>query len=126
MENLQEEFFHGYQDVYYSGGTSQYASIGKSNIEFEAKIFEDLVSTLETGGGINGAPAGHPKSTEYKLWIEQELANNYSSYPTQINLDKYFYFLEAFKESYPEYNYPTRSDLYPDALINLTKSKKCN
>lgn len=120
---MREELYHGYQDAYYPGGTSQYINVGRSNIEFEAHLFKDIVSALETGGGVTGVPLGNPKHEEYTLWLRYELTNNYTSYPKQINLDKYFYFLESFKQSYPKYNYPTRPDLYPNALMNLTNSK---
>ena len=124
---MQEELFHGYQDAYYPGGIQQYGDVGKSNIEFEAHLFKDLVAMMEFGNGIQGVPIGHPKHNDYHNWLRYELLNNFSSYPTQINLDKYFEYLEAFRESYgAPYNATPRQDLYPNALMNLLKSKSCN
>lgn len=41
--SLEEELFHAAQNYYYQGGTLQYASTGFSNIEFEAKLFKDII-----------------------------------------------------------------------------------
>jgi hypothetical protein len=114
------------QDSYYDGGTSQYLNTGKSNIEFEAKLYKDLVTYAELKAGtLTGIPATSPLFLEYETWIKQR-TSNLTKYPSQIPLDKYFYFLEAFKQAYSEYNYPTNPNLYPDALMNLIKSSPCS
>jgi hypothetical protein len=47
---VREEFFHAYQDRYYSGGTYQYRGDRRSSsVEFEAKVFCDILRGLEDG-----------------------------------------------------------------------------
>ncbi len=40
---LKEELFHAWQNAYYSGGIAQYLNVGKVNIEFEAKLYQDII-----------------------------------------------------------------------------------
>ena len=42
-ENLKEELFHAWQDAYYPGGIWQYRETGKVNVEFEAKLYQDII-----------------------------------------------------------------------------------
>ncbi|MGV8090409.1 MAG: hypothetical protein AB2L24_00905 [Mangrovibacterium sp.] len=43
-ENLKEELFHAVQDAYYPCGIAQYSNVGYSNIEFEAKLYKDVIA----------------------------------------------------------------------------------
>jgi hypothetical protein len=124
---FREELFHGYQDSYYDNGIGQYGSSGGlANIEFEAKLFKDILGAVEgIPGQTFGVPYGNPKHDEYQSWIS-EITSSYTKYPTQINLAKYFEFLEAFKDSYPNYNSPTISTLKPDALMNAINGSNCS
>ena len=38
-----EEFFHAYQDLFYGTLPPQALYLGRSNIEFEAKLYHDIV-----------------------------------------------------------------------------------
>lgn len=50
--NLQEEFFHAYQDKVMPGGTAQYLGApGSANIEFEAKVIRDANAIVNGSGG---------------------------------------------------------------------------
>jgi hypothetical protein len=50
-QNVMEEFFHAYQNnVAYPGGTSQYTTIGRANIEFEAEVISDIIESIGLGG----------------------------------------------------------------------------
>ncbi len=57
MENprIIEELTHYMQDNIYSGGIYQYAKIGKANIEFEAKVIQDLYNYVRANGHLNRA-----------------------------------------------------------------------
>lgn len=47
---FSEEFIHFFQNMYYPGGTGQYAKEeGASNIEFEAKLLQDILCQLSDG-----------------------------------------------------------------------------
>ncbi len=124
-EFLREELFHGYQDGFYLGGIAQYSNAGKSNIEFEAKLFKDLIGYVSGyPGQVFGVPYGNPLHDEYVSWIST-ITNGFTKFPSILPIDKYFYFLDAFKQSYTEYNTTTINSLYPDALMNAIKSSKC-
>ncbi len=88
--NLQEELFHAAQDAYYAGGTNQYRDIGFSNVEFEAKLYRDMVNLgcctmfqndivppeikkdyflMVDSFKSNGATSFTPET--YKLWVDR-------------------------------------------------------
>ncbi len=110
-----EEFFHTYQDVYY-GGLSQYSNVGRSNIEFEAKLFHDLVyGEFQCCMVFSNSDV----FTEYFIWLT-EVTNDFSSLPNWDDIsDNYFYYLDEFKKDKPDYDYPTDYTLQPGALLNL-------
>ncbi len=130
VNDLDDKFVKGF--VYYPGGIGQYSSNqgnnGLINIEFEAHLFKDLSHMVEmqNGGAISAVSYGHPKYQQYQIWLS-EITNGFTSYPTQINLNSYFEFMQAFKESYSGtgYDRTIRYDLYPNALMNLTASRNC-
>ena len=46
-QNLMEELFHAYQNnIAYPGGTSQYTTVGRANIEFEAEVYSDILELI--------------------------------------------------------------------------------
>jgi hypothetical protein len=90
-----------------------------------SRIYQDLVNYVDgKGGSIVGVNANPPIHNEYIDWLE-EITFGFSKFPSLIPIEKYFYFLEAFKIATPSYNFPTNSNLYPDALMNLIKSSPC-
>lgn len=113
-EVFGEEFFHAYQDLFYNGLPSRPPYLGRSNVEFEAKLFHDL---------------SHPNCCiafwdgtireEYENWL-REISDWYSRMPTWTEMqENYYYFLEKFIEIKPEYNYPIDYSRKPDALLNI-------
>ncbi|QIP14236.1 hypothetical protein G8759_17255 [Spirosoma aureum] len=91
---LREELFHGYQNSFYENKTSQYANTGKSNIEFEAKLYKDLLSVISgSGGSFTGVTFSNNWYDSYVQWIK-ELTDSFTKYPSVINMDKYNFFLE--------------------------------
>jgi len=123
-EVLREELFHGYQDIFYSGGIAQYfGHDGESNIEFESKLFKDLVNMVGGGGMQSGVTADHPKAGAYTSWLFD--MTSAGKFPTVLNLDKYQEYLQAFRECYATHNEPARPDLLPNALMQLIKGSNC-
>ncbi len=124
---VREELFHGYQNSFYSGGISQYSNQGRSNIEFESKLYKDLLNLVEGNGGgaFTGIAANNFAYDSYVLWL-RELTSNFIKYPSVINMNKYDYFLEAFKQSFPEYDTPSVSNMKPDALMNAILGSPCS
>jgi hypothetical protein len=66
--NLKEELFHAMQDSYIPGGTTQYVSTGKVQIEFEAKLFTD-VSQIYCCIAFNSTSAPDSIKEAYQNWI---------------------------------------------------------
>lgn len=66
---IQEEFIHAAQDRVYSNGILQYAGKpGTPNIEFEAKIIQELIYCAN-GYGFGGLGAGPTHADDYTRWI---------------------------------------------------------
>ncbi len=106
-----EEFFHFYQDLFY--GELPYG-LGRSNIEFEAKLYHDL-----THFGLCCKNFDNQTQAEYLLWIES-LSDGFTKMPDWQQLSgKYFYFLQKFIPEKPAYNFPIDNSLLPLALLNL-------
>jgi len=113
--NLQEELFHAAQDAYYPGGTNQYRNVGFSNIEFEAKLYRDIVNIgcctmfprLDTPTEI---------VNEYFLMADQFRTNGYTSFtPTTYNL-----WVDRFRTYNPgtPYALPKSANFNTTTLIN--------
>ena len=109
-----EELYHAYQDLYY-GGLSQFNNIGRSNIEFEAKLYHDL-----THNGICCLVFSNSTvQTEYLLWLI-EITDDFQRMPNWSELTQYyFHYLEQFIIDKPDYNYPIDYNMTPNALLNL-------
>lgn len=123
QDALSEELFHAYQQWNYSGGITQYYQQGLSNIEFEAKLYKDIISSFE-GGSLVGVPYGHPQHAAYQQWI-LSLTSNLTKYPTAIQANDFLTYMGYFKEAYPEYNKPSVSHLTGQALLNLINTSTC-
>ncbi|MES2060935.1 MAG: hypothetical protein V4456_03390 [Bacteroidota bacterium] len=135
---LGHELFHGYQDMYYPGGTTAYgrnaatgvASPGFSNIEFEQAVFNDILYKGENTAFHQGTQA---QQDAYRNWINT-ITNGSTSYPkltvgtTAYNnfITQYNSFLTQFS-TIPGGTYSgTTINLNPSALINLLNKSNCN
>jgi hypothetical protein len=110
---LQEELFHAYQHLTSNIQpllTAPY--LGRSNIEFESKVYADVVCVLNNTMGC--AYLGGD-SDEYSSWI-LEITNDWNEYPSWDKMKlKYFKFLEDFVKFNPSYDYPIDYNLIPQA-----------
>lgn len=132
---FSEEFIHFFQQNYYDKGITPYMGKGRSNIEFEAKLIQDIFNSIApTQSGSMSYGIGTKYSKEYKDWLSAVTKNetyipNFSDLldqsPEWGNLN-YWHFLEDFKESKPNYNYPTDSLLSPKVINYLHLSSGCN
>ncbi|TKC07484.1 hypothetical protein [Pedobacter frigoris] len=116
---LTEELFHAYQHYFYpGGGLAQYTNVGRSNIEFEAKLAFDISQAIE-GGGCCLAISN---DTEYLNWI-YDLVNISAvdpTYPTSATVEaKYYHFLQKFIIAKPQYNFPINYSLKPLAYYSI-------
>ena len=122
--NLKEELFHAWQDAYYSGGIWQYRETGKVNIEFEAKVFKDIIESPDaTCCWAFQEAENFPEnlSTEYSLWI-------YGIRESTISLQDTDYrkWLNLFNQYNTEYSYQMHSSLNtPNAIKNLINQSDC-
>lgn len=84
-EAFPEEFLHFSQDNMYSGGISQYLTVGKCNIEFEAKFIKDVLRWRDgMGGTFDGM--GVKYSNEYTNMI---LDLETGDFPTYAEFEYY-------------------------------------
>ncbi|CCH02001.1 hypothetical protein FAES_4000 [Fibrella aestuarina BUZ 2] len=125
LGTLTEELFHAYQDHYY-GGLAQYSNTGRSNIEFEAKLGADIVRVLNNEGCCMTVNPSDAINTEYYQWIIS-ITDGGTKFPSnyaQIQ-DRYFYFLQQFKNTFPAYNFPTNANLLPNAMLSNVNQSNC-
>jgi hypothetical protein len=130
-ESLKEELFHALQDVYYPGGIAQYGKDkqgnklpGFVNIEFEAKVFKDIIESPDVGccwafKDVDDFPKN--LSDEYIRWI-------YGIREFTISLEDADYqkWLNFFNQYDREYTSPMHSDLStPNAIRNLINLSNC-
>ena len=113
-----EEFYHAYQ--HYKVGIGKYMNEppykGRSNIEFEAKLYHDITMAItqpDEGFTYFGGFG------EYSNWIF-EITENWTRYPSWEQMQsEYYRFLEEFIQYNPNYNYPIDYELKPDTLLDL-------
>ena len=111
-------------DAFYPGGTSQYGTTGKVNIEFEAKLYKDVTTVLDISccsafNDYSNAP-GNIK-TQYRNWVEK-IAEN----PNELTSQDYTSWLKLFNQYHPKYSSPVHSDLKaPEALYSIIYSSSC-
>lgn len=123
---LEEELIHAGQNRVYTGGITKYAkTAGTPNIEFEAKLTQDLIAY------VNGYPfslgAGPDNFDEYSIWVMTLCGDTdnpqFPSMPTVLTIKEgsygYYQMVEAFKTKAPQYNYPVLNNLKP-LYINYT------
>ena len=123
-DNLKEELFHAWQDSYYSGGIWQYREMGKVNIEFEAKLFKDIIESPDaTCCWAFREAENFPEnlSTEYSLWI-------YGVRESTISLQDADYqkWLNLYNQYNTEYSSPMNQNLStPNAIRSLINQSDC-
>ncbi|GHT77044.1 hypothetical protein AGMMS50262_17080 [Bacteroidia bacterium] len=132
--SFPEEFIHLYQDSYYAGGIAQYTNTGCPNIEFEAKVMQDIACIIRNGA-CDKLGAGKKYPIKYMEWLF-EITHNGQTYPDysdimglypQCNYMNYWDFLEDFKNipNSPYKDMPTDKDLIPGALFNISINSGC-
>lgn len=126
-----EEFIHFFQNMYYPGGTSQYTNVGRSNIEFEAKILQDILCEVK-GLGCPYYGRGAKYSNYYDKWI-LAITKGGTYIPNYNDLLKkdamwgnvnYWDFMEDFKTTKTAYNFPINNSLVP-SVINFLSASSC-
>lgn len=124
------EFFHGFQDAFYAGGTSQYNTgtrMGFPNIEFEQALFYDIINGSGDANAM-GSTASLTIVQEYKGWLDT-ITNGNTEYPKQFSNfgSKYYYFLNKFYQN--AYGYAgigsMKTDLPPNAILNIFLTSNC-
>ncbi len=123
---LEEELVHAGQNRVYSGGIAKYAkTAGTPNIEFEAKLTQDLISYVNDGPFSLGA--GPNNIDEYTAWVMSICGDTetpkFPSMPTVLTVKEgtwgYYQMVDAFKTKAAQYNYPVLTTLKP-LYINYT------
>jgi hypothetical protein len=129
---FEHEFFHLFQDAYYSGGIEQYNPNGFMNIEFEQALFKDIsTGGLPGGFGPTAMGDGAPKALEdeYKAWVES-ITNNYKTKPKAFSdfQGKYDYFLKQFSlhSGYSSKEGKIRPGFQPNALLSIFSKSNCD
>lgn len=124
-DTFAEELYHAFQDYCY-GGLGQYSNVGRSNIEFEAKLAADIMRVVSGQACCMTVDGSVDPGNEYYLWV-LELTSDGSKMPTSWSSleSKYFFWLEKFKQSYPAYNTPTDKNLRPESMLNNFNLSAC-
>lgn len=134
---FSEEFIHFFQNNYYKNGIVQYlGKKGEANIEFEAKLIQDILNRIKTtsSGYITyGLNADSKYISDYLDWIDiitQDGTHipNYSNLVEMKSSDKnlnYWNFMQEFIVNKPNYKTLIEDDLPPTA-INFMSLSKCN
>ncbi|MDQ6482519.1 hypothetical protein, partial [Dyadobacter sp. LHD-138] len=122
-----EEIFHAYQNTYYPGGTEQYLgkdTPGRVNIEFEAWIMKDIMGTT----GVNSSTGCCFASDDpaYAAWLRDVVTDSGTKWPTWSTLQpQYYYWMDRFRQKYPQYSSPIRYDMPPNAFLTALNSSSC-
>lgn len=123
------EFFHGFQDSFYSGGISQYNTgtrTGFPNLEFEQALFYDIINGSSSAIAM-GSSANPLIVSEYQNWISSITSNN-TIYPKQFSDfgGQFYYFLNLFYQNSTYANIGAiNTNLQPLALLNIFSSSNC-
>ncbi|MCG8579674.1 MAG: hypothetical protein MI866_07150, partial [Bacteroidales bacterium] len=111
VSNIAHELTHVAQEIYYDGRLTNILNsddlLGYSNIEFEARIIDDLRSIV-----TKKLTSNERINREYAYFIIDMQDNGV---PVDID-DLFFKFIEFFKHANPQYNWPTDPDLTPEFL----------
>ncbi len=130
-----EEFIHLYQDGFYCGiSTYLNANCGKSNIEFEAKLFRDILCMMT----LNACPKYGEGVThldgKYVIWL-MNITNGGVEIPTlneMLNIDSqtglnYWIALDRFRDgNISEYSGPVDVILTPESIDYLYGEPDCD
>lgn len=131
-----EEFIHFFQQNYYEGGAAQYIDRkGHANIEFEAKLTQDILNTINPRGSFQyyGLNADSPYGEEYLDWLGKITKKgtqmpNYNDLVEIKSPEKnlnYWHFMQEFVVNKPSYKTLIKNDL-PPASINFLRQSGCN
>lgn len=122
-----EEFIHFSQDIYYPGGTTQYITKGKPNIEMEAKIIEDCAALYGSVCSYYGA--GPTYAEQYRQWVWDFVYESIDNFPSmndvlthKVSNIGYRDFVEDLKKKDASYNYESLNSLNP-ILIDFIYNK---
>ena len=123
---LKEELFHAWQDSHYSGGIWQYRETGKVNIEFEAKLFKDLLNNPEIYNGCCYAfgPDALPEHlyNEYIKWIYDIRDSGNMSFHNN-DYQKWLNYFQEYNTEYTSAMHPALTQ--PSALKGLINISTC-
>ena len=121
-QSLPEEFIHLIQDHLYPNGIAQYMNTtGEPNIEFEAKLLQDIECEIYGGVGTLGCNFIGGSDSEYNNWIDN-LTNYGKTFPSLDNFwdsknntysNQYSTYLNSFIIYAPSYNTPIINNLQP-------------
>jgi len=118
-QNLIHETTHMAQNHFYNNALINIMNStdykGYSNIEFELRIISDIKTSGWTP--ITSDPVVNIDYMDFIMDIQS------NGIPADFN-EKFFYFIEYWKVSYPEYNKPTDLNLLPDFINSLNVT--CN
>ncbi|MBF0575512.1 hypothetical protein [Dysgonomonas sp. GY617] len=129
-----EEFIHLFQQNFYPGGLAPYSNVGRINIEFEAKLMQDILCYINAGACPQYG-SGKNYSAQYLNWVI-EITKDGTYIPkysdllnknTQWGNLNYWDFLRDFQAdpNRQNYNFPINESLQPKALNYLNQSN-CN
>jgi len=121
--DLLHEVFHHYQNQFYTGGTSQYQTNGKVNIEFETWMYMDVyLSTHKQPLGFSKYITNANTQKLYESWINDIAQNGF----TDSNLADYEDWVDIFNTYAPaQYRSKKNPDLsQPNAAISALKCLK--
>lgn len=126
-EALNEELIHHIQNITYMGGIAQYDRErgGLCNIEFEAKVLQDILCMMNTGACAK-LGATLQNGNDYSIWIG-DVCSWGQSMPSGTDLEKktakagnkgYWEFLKDFNNdsNRPNYSSPIKLDLKPEVI----------
>lgn len=136
--DMDEEFFHIYQNAVYTGGTVQYLNNGKADIEFEAKFFNDIMNPpADRPGALYRNPdnvklfysgdidAYNQDVADYDAWLIA-LTQNGTYYPksmADVDQTQYTKFLNIFSKLNPQNGPPV--NLAPQAIFKSLSLYSC-
>lgn len=128
---IAEELFHAYQDLAYPNGTDNYTNNGRINIEFEAKVWRDLM-ILSMSGPTGTGPSccstvNNVQEINYLNWL-LSISDNGTKGPGNyggIVSSQWYYYMGEFDNSWPIYPGSIDANLNPQAMFKLFNSSPC-
>lgn len=128
---IAEELFHVYQDLAYPNGADNYTINGRINIEFEAKVWRDLM-ILSMSGPTGTGPSccstvNNAQELNYLNWLIS-ISDNGTKGPSNyagILASQWYYYMGEFDNSWPSYPGNIDANLNPQAIFTLFNSSPC-